>query len=359
MERPKNRSARGPHKLVRPWTLAFAVVLTMTGLASAPVGALADVKLKAPQNVTVGALTEHTIQLSWKDASNNESGFEIDDGETRKTIKANATSYLWVGSPYKRVCFRVRAVGEFDASASKPASDWMPKESEPRCARTPTEGEENFLAFPLAAGIKAAGGAKGLHGDQYSAIKNNAGEVLYTMENPTSKYALDFVPKDAYNYPDPKITYPVFSMEDGIVQSLSAKCDEVVVDGGDSLDGDQATTKPKKPIWILYMHVNPDPALQVGQQVDTNTRLGTLVVSPERGGKQPPCQQSIPVDNVHVSLLTPTGPKTAKYLTFVGQSLCGHAVVGFHTKARYGNGFNMLLDGLTRGTAGDFTVPAC
>ena len=337
-------------KLARHWALACAAATTLSGLAAAPAGAFAGPEPKAPTNVTVAALTDHTIQLSWKDASNNESGFEIDDGETKKTVESGATSYLWVGSPYKRVCFRVRAVGESGTTplASKPASDWVPKESESLCARTPSEGE-NLLAFPLTSGIRAEGGATGLHGHQYGCISAVAGKCRsdsgYIMKEADKHYALDFVPEDAYaelNDPGRKSgNYPVLSMEDGTVKIVWPDCNAVVVDGGAD-------------IWILYIHVDPDPDLRAGQGVDTGDPLGTIV---KRG--ETACEQDVPVAHVHVSLLTPTGKNTAKYIDFVGQSLCGHEVRRRPGNASYGDGSNMLLDGLTKTTTGEFTVPAC
>jgi hypothetical protein len=81
-------------------------------------------------------------------------------------------------------------------------------------------------------------------------------------------YALDFVPEEGYaelNYPRRKSgNYPVLSMEDGTVKIVWPDCDAVVVDGGDD-------------VWILYIHVNPDPKLRVGQQVATGTPLWTMV----------------------------------------------------------------------------------
>jgi hypothetical protein len=134
------------------------------------------------------------------------------------------------------------------------------------------------------------------------------------MTNPDSKDALDFVPSDAYRYRGPKVTYPYCQVEDGMVKHAWAKRDAVVVDGGGTSKSSICTS-------------TQNPSLQVGQHVDAATRLGTLVVSPDRGGKTPPRKQRIPVDNVHVTLLHRLAPTTAKYITFVGQTLCGHEVV--------------------------------
>jgi hypothetical protein len=85
------------------------------------------------------------------------------------------------------------------------------------------------------------------------------------MEKTDQRYALDFVPEEAYaelNNPRRKSgNYPVLSMEDGTVKIVWLDCNAVVVDGGED-------------IWILYIHVNPDPKLRVGQKVDTGMHLG-------------------------------------------------------------------------------------
>jgi hypothetical protein len=322
MERLKNRSHREPHRLRHYWRFVFAAAVTMSALASAPAAA-APTKPTAPDKVTVGAVSGSTIQVSWKDVSTNEYGFEITDGQTTKTADADATTYRWGGLKYnQRACFTVRSVNQAGASA------WVPSKEDVRlCARTspPEEEEENFLAFPLFSRLRVKMGGYGLHADQYRSIPG------YTMKDRTSNYALDFVPLTG--------NYGVFSMEDGTVKIVWPDCDAVVVDGGDD-------------IWILYMHVKADPDLQVGQLVEPGTRLGTMV-------KTTRCDQKTPVKHVHVTLLAPTGPKTAKYIPFVGQSLCGHEVVRKPGSGADGMGFNMLLDGLTESTSGPYTVPAC
>jgi hypothetical protein len=204
----------------------------------------------------------------------------------------------------ERVCLRVRPVNKAGASS------WVPKDPHSLCARTPMEGGKNFLAFSLS----AWGGGKGLHGDQYSLSGTTPARSCTQMTNPDSKDALDFVPSDAYRYRDPKVTYPYFQVEDGMVKHAWAKRDAVVVDGGETSGSSICTS-------------TQNPSLQVGQHVDTATCQGTLVVSPDRGGKTPPRKQRIPVDNVHVTLLHRLAPTTAKYITFVGQTLCGHEVV--------------------------------
>ena len=88
--------------------------------------------------------------------------------------------------------------------------------------------------------------------------------------------------------------------------------------------------------------------------MDAGTLLGTM-----RKPGPAPCGQKVPINHVHVALLQPTDAKTAQYITFAGQSLCGHEVVPQSGTGAYGQGQNVLLDGLTWATPDKFTVPAC
>ncbi|GHJ42893.1 hypothetical protein Cs7R123_02350 [Catellatospora sp. TT07R-123] len=64
----------------------------------------------APSNVAVTVVTGTSVQISWTDNSNNETGFEIADGTTSNVVGTNTTSYTWGGIANGATrCFRVRA----------------------------------------------------------------------------------------------------------------------------------------------------------------------------------------------------------------------------------------------------------
>jgi hypothetical protein len=134
---------------------------------------------------------------------------------------------------------------------------------------TPTEvpAEENFLAFPLAPGIKAVGGAKGCTAIS-TPLLTTPTRACTRSKIRTQKYALDLRAKDAYKYPDPKITYSVFSMEDGTVQHVWANAMRLS-SMAETISTQTGRRPNPKTIWMLHMHVNPDPALQVALLADT------------------------------------------------------------------------------------------
>jgi hypothetical protein len=49
----------------------------------------------APSNLTVTPADFNNIRLNWKDNSNNESGFEINNGIVSKGAPANSTAFTW------------------------------------------------------------------------------------------------------------------------------------------------------------------------------------------------------------------------------------------------------------------------
>lgn len=78
----------------------------------------------APDNMTAAVVSATSIQLSWNDKSDNESGFEVEGGVTGGqfsllgTTAANATQYLAIGLvPETNYSFRVRATGSDGKSA--------------------------------------------------------------------------------------------------------------------------------------------------------------------------------------------------------------------------------------------------
>ena len=87
----------------------------------------------APSNLTVKAVDPHDIKLNWHDNSNNETGFEINNGVVSKDVAANSTTYTWGGlAPGTYMCFRIRAYNSVGDSAWDPnVSPWYV------CATTP------------------------------------------------------------------------------------------------------------------------------------------------------------------------------------------------------------------------------
>ena len=226
MGRTNNSRDGRSHGLRSHWILPCAAVVILSGLVVAPVNASAASPPKAPQQVTLGAVSVTTIQISWKDVSNNESGFQISDGQATKTIAAGSRNYRWAGlQPNERACLMVRAVNNRAG-----ASAWVPKASGTLCARTPTLAEENFLAFPLTSRTRAKSGGYGLHDDQYKSLPG------YKLEKKSrdKNYALDFVPQDAADHPEhqQRVDYSVLSMEDGTVKIVWPDCDAIVVEAG-------------------------------------------------------------------------------------------------------------------------------
>ena len=72
----------------------------------------------APSNLTVTPVDPNNIRLNWRDNSNNEAGFEVNNGNVSKTIGANTTTYTWGGlAPGTYMCFHVRAYNSAGNSA--------------------------------------------------------------------------------------------------------------------------------------------------------------------------------------------------------------------------------------------------
>ena len=56
--------------------------------------------------------------MTWTDNSNNETGFEVNNGVSSVQAGANATSYTWSGlTPGTYMCFHVRSYNAAGASA--------------------------------------------------------------------------------------------------------------------------------------------------------------------------------------------------------------------------------------------------
>ncbi|MEV6595873.1 NlpC/P60 family protein [Actinoplanes sp. NPDC051346] len=99
----------------------------------------------APGSPIATPVNATTIRVSWTDRSNNETGFEINNGVTTVRVAANATSYLWSGlTPGTYMCFRVRAVNAVGASPWTPG--WT-------CTTTPNNGP----AAPSAVAVTTLG----------------------------------------------------------------------------------------------------------------------------------------------------------------------------------------------------------
>jgi hypothetical protein len=80
----------------------------------------------APSNLTATAVDQHNIRLNWRDNSNNETGFEINNGVVSRDAGANSTTYTWGGlAPGTYMCFKVRAYNSAGDSPWDPnVSPW-------------------------------------------------------------------------------------------------------------------------------------------------------------------------------------------------------------------------------------------
>jgi hypothetical protein len=64
------------------------------------------------------------LRLVWKDNSQNESGFEISDGETSRRVGAQTTFYRWGAmKPGEYKCFKVRSYNDAASSTWEPNVD--------------------------------------------------------------------------------------------------------------------------------------------------------------------------------------------------------------------------------------------
>ena len=73
----------------------------------------------APSNVSATAKSSSSINVTWSDNSNNETGFTIYNGVTSATVGANTTSYTWGGlAPGTNMCFSLSAYNAAGSSSS-------------------------------------------------------------------------------------------------------------------------------------------------------------------------------------------------------------------------------------------------
>ena len=100
----------------------------------------------APSNLTVTAVDPHDIRLNWQDNSDNETGFEINNGVVSKKAGPNSTTYTWGGlAPGTYMCFKIRAYNSAGDSA------WEPNVSPYyRCATTPLASIKDINYSPWA-----------------------------------------------------------------------------------------------------------------------------------------------------------------------------------------------------------------
>ena len=96
----------------------------------------------APSRLTVKAIDPHHIKLKWHDNSNNETGFEINNGVVSKHVAANSTTYTWGRlAPSTYMCFKIRAYNSAGDSAWDPnVSPWYV------CTTTPKTAQVKYYA---------------------------------------------------------------------------------------------------------------------------------------------------------------------------------------------------------------------
>jgi hypothetical protein len=92
--------------------------------------------------LTVTPVNPNNIKLHWQDNSNNETGFEVNNGVVSKRVGANTATYTWGGlAPGTYMCFRVRAYNSTGASAWDPnVSPWY------LCTTTPPYVQQTSYA---------------------------------------------------------------------------------------------------------------------------------------------------------------------------------------------------------------------
>jgi fibronectin type III domain protein len=111
--------------------VSAAVALGGAFVAMFPGVAAADSQLwpNAPTNITATAISGTSIRVTWHDNSTIESGYQINNGVTTRSLNANTTSYTWGGlAQGTYMCFRVWAYNSWGNSTSTP---WA-------CTTTPT-----------------------------------------------------------------------------------------------------------------------------------------------------------------------------------------------------------------------------
>jgi hypothetical protein len=96
----------------------------------------------APTGAKSEALDRFTIRLTWTDNSDDETAFEVHDGDTTRTVGPNTTTYDWGGlDPGQSLCLRVRAVGPAGKSAYSPDRSYV-------CATTPGQTKQPEPTVP-------------------------------------------------------------------------------------------------------------------------------------------------------------------------------------------------------------------
>ena len=76
----------------------------------------------APSNLTVTAVDPNHIRLDWQANSNNQTGFQINNGVVSRNVGATSTTYTWGGlAPSTYMCFKIRAYNSVGASAWDPS----------------------------------------------------------------------------------------------------------------------------------------------------------------------------------------------------------------------------------------------
>ena len=98
---------------------SFRVVAGTSGSPGVPTASA----LPPPTGLRVIAANPTAIKISWNDGSDNEAGFEINNGEISARVGPDVTSYTWTGlSPGSYMCVHVRAVNGASSSAWEPAA---------------------------------------------------------------------------------------------------------------------------------------------------------------------------------------------------------------------------------------------
>ncbi|MCE7065985.1 fibronectin type III domain-containing protein [Dyadobacter sp. CY326] len=168
---------------------AYSNIASATTLLLAPV---------APENLTATAVSISQINLTWADASNNESGFQLErslDGKTFSKIAdlaANAVTFQNTGlAPATDYFYRIRAI---NAAGNSPYSDIVSAKTQ----NIPVpDRPENFTAVPIAPDLVQLRWSPVSANTKEVIIERSAGDNQYVQIGKVAANVLQFQDTDS------------------------------------------------------------------------------------------------------------------------------------------------------------------